>query len=293
MSQQDSSVVSFLSEHAEQLRRYPLSRVIDDDIDAHARIHERDVMAAIRTEIVPRLLINHYTGHACEEILFDEAGWPTQREVRRFALMCTQADFDTCRAYADRLQAAGLSFENLCLRLLEPAARCLGNLWCADDCDFVEVTVGVSRMTEVLRAAAATQHTPLRRPAVRGRILLANTPGGHHTFGLAIVEEFFRLAGWDVEAVIDGREAAIVETARRGRFDVVGLTLSSHDLLDRLTSIIQAIRLIENGKCPPILVGGFVFADNPDLLAKCGADAIVHDARHALKQASRFLGLKR
>lgn len=190
-------------------------------------------------------------------------------------------------AYVAARQARGTGAEALCLDLLAPAARRMGELWSKDRCDFTAVTEGVWRLQQALRTIdpAPTPDSVVRGPAGRlerrRRVLLAPAWGEQHCFGIEMVAAFFRWAGWDVwgGAMLSEDPAVVVA---RERFDVVGLSLAATDRLPALTATIQAVRKASRNPGLVVLAGGHVFVERPDLALEVGANAAAADARQAV-----------
>ncbi|MCP6313349.1 hypothetical protein NL444_28155, partial [Klebsiella pneumoniae] len=65
---------------------------------------------------------------------------PHAAELARLLLA---ADPKAAFALVDELRAQGRSLGQLSAGLLEPAARALGDIWLADDCSEVDVTLGM------------------------------------------------------------------------------------------------------------------------------------------------------
>ena len=123
------------------------------------------------------------------------------------------------------------------------------------------------------------------------RVLLIPMPGEQHIFGLSVVVEFFRRAGWDV---CDGAVASndeLVELVRSEWFNVIGFSVSCENRLDALAAGIRAVRRASRNRAIGVLVGGRVFIEQPDLVAFVGADATAVDARQSALQAENLLTL--
>lgn len=194
----------------------------------------------IEAEVIPRLMLAHKKkGEACAAD-FDPA--PSTDEIAEFARIILQHDLSVATSYVELLRTNGASLESLFLNLLAPTARLLGELWTQDILSFGEVTIGLSRLQQVLRALSAPHENELE-PAFNGyRALLTPTPGEHHSFGLNIVDEFMRRASWEVESGAALTRVQVISTLRNEWFDMVGISLSCETLLERLTSVIQGIR---------------------------------------------------
>ena len=192
-------------------------------------------------------------------------------------------------AHASVLLDRGGGMETLLLEVLAPAARRLGDLWTRDACTFVDVTAGLGRLHEVLHAIDPGGQAAAA-PANGHRILLAACLGEQHTFGLAMVAELFRHAGWQVWQEHGAPSALLAQAVRRDWFDVGGLSASCEDRLNAVADTIRMIRRGSRNRAVRVLVGGYVFTCHPELAAWVGADAIAFDGRQAVRLADRLLG---
>lgn len=170
--------------------------------------------------------------------------------------------------------------------LLAPAARLLGEYWEDDRCDFVDVTMGLWRLQEVVHEIAARATDRVAGVGTETfRALFASLPGDQHSFGAVVIDEVFRRAGWDTDRLTDAETAALLKCAVEQHYDVIGLTISCDCHIAPLPSLIAALR---NVSCNPqvcIMVGGRVFSATPGLADKVGADGTARDAKLALQLA--------
>ncbi|MBP6851739.1 MAG: cobalamin B12-binding domain-containing protein, partial [Rhodoferax sp.] len=167
-------------------------------------------------------------------------------------------------------------------------ARHLGSLWEQDLCDFTEVTIGLGRLHQVLRELSPGFSQPLSHAGNGRRILLLPSPGEQHTFGLVMVSEFFRHAGWDVAGGPWEAGADPVIMVRREWFDVVGFSLGSELHLDELAQCIRAVRKAAINPRVGIMVGGPIFSLHPEFVARVGADGAASDGRKAPDVAEKL-----
>jgi len=256
---------------------------------------ERRIAGLVRTiegEIIPRLMLAHSArGHE----LVSASGSPgRQVEPEHIdAMVGAVMAEDTAAALllVRSLTSSGVSLEAIYLDLLSPAARKLGDRWEADFCSFTDVTIGLWRLQEVMHEVGMANAIPPRTAEPPHRVLLRQTPGEQHSFGLNMVGEFFRRAGWQVHD--DSTEAGTDPVANvRGRwFDVVGLSLSGERHLDVLATTIYAIRKASRNRGVGVMVGGPLFIEHPDWVARVGADTTANDGRQAVLQAHNMIGL--
>jgi methanogenic corrinoid protein MtbC1 len=160
-------------------------------------------------------------------------------------------------------------------------------MWEDDSVDFTLVTTGVWRMQKMLRelspAFAGTQ------PAAGPRILLVPAIGGQHSFGLAMVSEYFRRAGWDVCCEIARSNDDLAGMVRASWFDMIGFSIGATDQLPPLTQTIRAARRASRNLRLGVMVGGPAFVAHPDLVTRVGADATAADAAQATVAAEALM----
>ena len=192
-------------------------------------------------------------------------------------------------AFVEAMRDKGAVAESLYLDLLAPAARRLGVMWEEDTCDFTEVTVGLWRLQSAMRELSPSF---LDQPASRTggpRVLLAPLPGESHTFGLSMVHEFFRRAGWNAWSGPVGDSAELAAMVRNERVDVVGFSLSCDERLETVYSEIRAVRRASLNPGLSVMVGGPPLVGNPLLAAQLGADGTATDGRQAVAQAQALV----
>jgi MerR family transcriptional regulator, light-induced transcriptional regulator len=249
----------------------PLSSVVADPKESHLQ----EFASVIENVIVPRLLMSH--AHKPPPIVSDAA---TLRRlaVTDFIDLTIHEDPELAIDFVRKEMNSGVSFENILLNLLAPAARGLGERWEQDACSFVEVTLGVARMHRMLREFNGIPSDLWNQTGSGRNILLLPAPGEQHTFGLRLVQEFLMRDSWTVlnRPVRDLPELA--DVLRNEHFDVVGLSLSGETLLDTLLSCIDVIRTSSRNRRVHIIVGGQLFSERPELINTCGADAYAADA---------------
>jgi MerR family transcriptional regulator, light-induced transcriptional regulator len=248
-----------------------------------ARADAQSSLAGIvEAEIVPRLYLAHRAGSRT-------LGAPrlpaAEADGRAFAERALEMEAGDLIAHTLALVERGLAADAVFLELLAPAARRLGEMWEEDACTFVEVTTGLSRLHQTLRAVSAQLAPPRVQTSPAGRILLVPGPGEQHVFGLAILEEMFRREGWEAECDLIAGVAQIHRLIDVFEPDVIGFSVSRLEGIGPLTALIKDIRKKAGTGCPAILVGGKVFSDTPALAASVGADKTAANGPDALKAA--------
>jgi len=249
----------------------------------------RDVCETIEHEIVPRLMMTHKIAVRGADIRDLNAFSISQQEIEHFAAMAVTQGFGISYAYIDSLRDRDARLQDIFLKLLSPAAQYLGRLWEQDLCDFIDVTIGLGVLQQLVRALSAESGFTSLQAAGSRSVLLSASPGEQHTFGIMIVSEFFHRAGWNVTTLNANAGAEIVRAVRAERFDVVGLSASSDGYGEATGSIIKDIRKLSRNKTISIMVGGYAFQSNPGLITQVGANVSALNGREALHNASKLL----
>jgi methanogenic corrinoid protein MtbC1 len=211
---------------------------------------------------------------------------PTSADIGGLADIVLGNNLEAAAAYVTVLRDRGLSLETLFVELLEPTARFLGEMWDRDECDFVDVTLGVARLQKLLAVFNST-HTVSSLDS-RRHVLMAMTPGDQHYFGVTMVEKFLVAAGWHVQTELSGELEDIIDAARNRWFAVVGLTAGSDRQLPILASTITALRKQSMNREISVMVGGPMFTANPALAIDVGADATAPNAPTAVLVAQKL-----
>lgn len=250
------------------------------------------LVQTIEGEIIPRLMLAHRAAARVPSVPGgDTSLLPTPREISEFGRIVIARSAAVASSYVDTLLARGMTLDTLFLHLLAPTARRLGEMWAEDECDFTAVTIGLWRLQQVMRQYA-TAFVDEGEPREHGRrALLVPVPGEQHTFGIAMVAEFFRRAGWDVWSGPFATVEDLVDTVRSDWYAVIGLSASCEARIDALAATIRAVRRGSKNRAIGVLVGGPLFADHPERVALVGADATATDGRQAAQQAESLLGL--
>lgn len=262
-------------------------RGVEDCEGAERRL--ATLVHALETEVIPRLVRARRATGAPLAAPSAPPRTPGESEVAAFTDLVLSQDAASAATYVDAMRARGAPLEAVFLELLAPCARRLGELWKADRCDFTQVTVGLWRLHQLLRELSAAFHGAAADHAPERRVLLAPAPGEQHMFGICMVAEFFRRAGWDVVGGPQGSGGDLTGIVRSEPVGVIGLSLSGEARLDGLASGIREIRRASRNRAIRVMVGGNVFNERPDLVALVGADATASDGREAPEQAKRLL----
>lgn len=262
------------------------------------RLKERQAVPAIATrpeavafviadEVIPRLLAAHR-----RDGVDGSSGSPdhvSAAEAEHFAPLALEFEADALLDHVEVFLQRGVSVDTVFVELLAPAARRLGVLWEDDLCDFVDVTMGLWRLQEIVRELSSRVPEGYDDPTTAPRALFSVMPGDQHGFGTVVIDDIFRRAGWTSEALTDCTTPDLLDRVARASIDLVGLTIVHDDHIARLPSLIVALRSVSRNPRLCIMIGGRVVAENPELVTSSGADGTAPDAVKALETAGRLV----
>ncbi len=259
-------------------------RFVAPSILGRSDVAERRAKLAkvVAGEIIPRLMLLH------KEVALT-AEPPSEDEIAGLARRVLSADIEDAARYITLLRDRGLSMERLFVELLEPCARHLGTMWDRDECDFIDVTLGLGRLQKLLAVFNSTHVLPALDE--KRRVLMLTTPGDQHVFGLSMVTKFLDAGGWQVESEIGASAETIAAASGGAWYAVAGLTLGSERHLAQLKAMIALIRKTSLNPTIGIMVGGPIFSADPGLAVAVGADATAVNAPAAVLVAQKLFDL--
>lgn len=263
----------------------------DTEAGTSAAESEQRMARLVRTiegEIVPRLVATKRLVRTTGRVVEGHVREPDESDVAELVRLLLAHDVDVAAGFVDTVRQRGAALESVCLRLLAPAARALGLMWENDECDFMQVTVGLCRLHQVLRDISAEWKSDEVPVGAERSILLAPIPGEQHTFGIMLVSQFMRRAGWDVWHEFPESLPGLLEVIRQHWFTVVGLSVGCDTRLEDVAAIIRSIRCASRNRAVGVLVGGPVMVANPAAAGLVGADATAADCQCAVLQAERL-----
>ena len=247
-----------------------------------------ELAATIEGAIIPRLLLNHGLAAQAKSLAADFAVVVDAATIDSFVRLLMAVDAAAPGEFVNQLRARGISKDSILLDLFGPAARALGDMWSADLCSFVDVTLGLSRIQALMRSLGGLGTATSGAGTAKGRVLLVPAPGEQQTRGLRVVEEFLLREGWDVSSRMQTEADGIVAAVAAEWFEFIGLSASREALIVGLSEAISGIRKESLNPGIRIMVGGVLFATRPDLATDLGADGCCADPREAVQLASSW-----
>ncbi len=209
--------------------------------------------------------------------------------VGTFADLVIRPNAAEAIAYFEEMIASGTSVETLFRELLAPTARRLGELWEEDINSMMDVTLGLAHLQQMVRIFSPDfhdQHTP---SVGNRRALLMPLPGEQHTFGITLVEEYFRRDGWHVWSGPPQTLEELAALVGSMWFDVIGFSISRSPDIPALKRTVAAVRKAARNPDVVIMVGGSPFVEDPSLVKEVGADATANDGARAVAIAAKLV----
>lgn len=244
----------------------------------------------IEGEIIPRLMVAHSSdGEPVAVDLRESSSRIEPADAARFAPLPLAADADELMQEIESFLDRGVSAESIFVDLLAPSARRLGQLWESDACDFLDVTMGLWRLQEVMHEVARLSPSLAKARRNPPSALFSPMPGETHSFGALMVEEIFARSGWRSEVLIEPRKRELLQVISDNAYDLVGLTVSCDCLSADVKDLITAIRSVSRSANTKVIIGGRMVNAHPELVEQCGADGTATDAISALSLAERIV----
>lgn len=178
------------------------------------------------------------------------------------------------------------------LDLIEACAVRLGEEWNCDSLGFATVTIATSRLQRVL--TTLSQENRCFEPFARERLMsersvLFIVPRGEvHLFAVSLMEERFRLRGWETSLVIADRLLDLPHLLRSSDFQLVCIAWLDSALKNRVESVLQAIHTSVNRERTCVIAGGPAAAEHSQWLEERGVEKICSNAQIALDTAERL-----
>ena len=171
--------------------------------------------------------------------------------------------------------------------VMVPVTERIGDMWCSDEIDFVTVEIISMRLRMLLNRLVAHHNRMAagREADPRRSVILADAHNSGHNLGLAMVEAFFRDAGWQV----DGGAHVLVdelflENLGRRDYTIVALGMSSASSRND-DATIRRCRDLSANRDVQVCVGGKAVQSDPQRYRDWGADIVALDPPEALRLA--------
>jgi len=185
----------------------------------------------------------------------------------------------------------GCSWPEIYLRGISPTAQLLGTWWDTDRMDFASMSLAMVHLQTAMYELSPEFMAGSRPVQGAPRRLLLVNAASQHSLGSLMVAEFFRLAGWRVQAVHAPSAQELSLTLQSDWFDVLGVGLTMEKQLPQVQKALSGVRQASANPGIKIMLGGFLVQQRPDLVHVLGADFSAHAADEAVQSAERWLAM--
>lgn len=245
-----------------------------------------DVAATVASELLPRLGLAHrLTGDLPVTAPGDRRPVIGPDDVQQFLARVLDEREELPGEQVRALLERGATVESIYCDLLGPVARLLGERWNDDLCDFLQVTVALGRLQQVLRDLSVAHGRVSTRTDQPGSVLITGLPDEQHTLGLLIVAECFVRDGWTVNVGHPLMDQGLVDAVRDDWYDVVGISVALPERAPEVRGTINRLRRASRNPQVVVLVGGHAYLEDASLVERVGADDGISDARDAARVA--------
>lgn len=208
--------------------------------------------------------------------------------VFRTALMKSLIDSDprSHREIMVELQRAEIPMQTLAIQLFAPVAARLGNLWCTDEADFMQIAVASTRLGMIINHLSHTSEKVVKERKSDRRVLLARTRGTMHTIGVSIVATCFRDMGWEVDGGIDLEvDDSLYHRLMQSHYQLLGISVGQVSDATQCSEAIRRIHSSPSARRTKIAIGGPAVRLHPDAFNTLGADIVAQSALEVMQMA--------
>lgn len=268
-------------------------REVDGNNDSSSQDSVDILIQMLDKEIIPRLLVSHQANTLIEDLATSGQRKIHVQEVDLLVSLSINGTQETCIEFINKLMKKQVSIESIYLDLIPMTARKLGVLWEEDICSFTDVTIGLWRLQHILYDLTKDFQKKHTMPIENLNALLIPAPKSQHTLGLFIVAEFFRKAGWRVWGEPNLSPEQINNLIFSQWFDVIGISVGYSEQLVGVNQLITSLRSRSMNPNVAFMVGGPLYATDPELFDDIQAEIKSSDANDAIRQAEIIVGQKK
>ncbi|WP_246746014.1 cobalamin-dependent protein [Ciceribacter sp. L1K22] len=209
-------------------------------------------------------------------------------DYRDSLLNClVDADPRNQRSFIEELLQASIPVPTLAVHLFAPVAARLGDLWCTDEADFMQVAVASTRLSMIVNHVSHLGINPPVDAKENRRVLLARTSGAMHTIGISIVASCFRDMGWTVDGGSDLEigDSLYMRLSNRP-YNLLGISVGRVDEVLECSEAIHRVQTSRPTRNMKIAVGGPAVIASPKAFNRIGADFVTRSALDVMQLAS-------
>ena len=196
--------------------------------------------------------------------------------------------FDRTRAIHAVTKAVekGLSVKDVFQYVITPAQQEIGRLWQLNQITVIqEHYCSISADLLLMRLARRFIGVPREVSA-----LTLCAENEEHCLGIKLLSELLESDGWKVHYVgAKSPTRDIIRHLKNNPTDLMAISIGTPMSLPRAHELIQAVRRLEPGTRPRILIGGAALNNQPDVVVTLGADGYAPSLLDGLEEANRII----
>jgi MerR family transcriptional regulator, light-induced transcriptional regulator len=212
-----------------------------------------------------------------------QAAMPRDEIVQGFiaaSLTGSEGAFDSLLV---QLRKTRLSYAMLCDIYIPEAARRMGEAWTDGDMSWLDVSMGVARLQSLLREIGTEWAADRADDMGYGAVLMVVPEGEQHTLGPMVAMGQLRRMGLSVCLRIAPNARELSHLLDHRDFDGILISVATEARLKSAATLIRFFRSLKLN-VPPIVLGGPIVYDNPQLAATAGADYSGTDIAAAMEK---------
>lgn len=207
-------------------------------------------------------------------------------QVKLLTLAAIQSMEET-RKILTKWRRQGQSLADIYLYGITDSAKLIGELWSADELDFVNITIAFSRLQRVMHEFSAEFLSEGKSESNGLSLLLMTEPGSQHGLGAFMLSEFFRHAGWRVMLVTPHDIADFKRGFLSDWFDAVVLSMSTDRQIDKVAKAVSELRSATANPHLKIFLGGAMANISPERLNWPGTTLLFTDAAQTVERITQ------
>ncbi|MFW6335173.1 MAG: cobalamin B12-binding domain-containing protein [Desulfosalsimonas sp.] len=197
------------------------------------------------------------------------------------------ADSRACAQLAADSVDSAADLAGFYLNVIQPSMYEVGRKW-----EEGEISVAAEHLASALVNRVMSMHyleLIKEPPKIKGRAAVTASANEFHEIGATMVANVLEADGWEVEYL--GANTPMddfPDFVASGGFDIVLISVTMSFNLESVKEAILRIREISDTDSPPVLVGGLLFNQCPEMSEKIGASGYAADCRQAAVLADKW-----
>lgn len=202
---------------------------------------------------------------------------PLQTElVNRIMALAVSPEQGAVERMADAFRASRVPPDRIVDLYIPEVARAMGCAWEEDRLGFAQVTIGSSRLQDLLHRMNCEVNADSVDPGGTGAVLVVVPMGEQHTLGALVLAKALRRRGISVSIQIGPSLADLSRLLSVRQFDGAMISVSTTDRLEISAKLVKTLKHLTKGRLR-VAVGGVACGEARSVMADTGADLVTND----------------